>query len=559
MKRKCNYLFITLAAALGLMLVLLWSTGYGRAAYADSGILYVAVDGHDGNDCASIADRCQTVQRAVDVARPGDEIRVAAGVYTGVSARAGITQMVYIDKSVTIRGGYATSNWESPDPKGNLTILDAQGQGRVLYIAGNIHPTVDGFRITGGDATGLSGDPWRHDAGGGVYIYNAAAILSNCVIDNNVASMAGSGSGGGVFLRGSRATLHGNEIISNTASTAAYGNGGGMFLWGSAATVDGNTVQDNIASTVGWGYGGGLFLVSSAAVLRDNWVVNNTAGAAHRGFGGGLYVSYSKILLENSMIVGNTASGTEQGYGGGVYLNSSPATLRGNTVRDNVASIAGPGYGGGMNLWESPATLYGNRIIHNSTGAAASGYGGGLVVQRSLPFTITNTLIADNYAQTAGGGLWLKGADTKSSSGRILHATIADNRGGGAGVFVGDYTTLAFTNTIIAGHPQEGITVTSGSTVALEATLWYDNGTDMNGGGSITTGAINIYDSPAFVDPSTLNYHLSGGSAAIDAGVHAGVMMDLDNNLRPLGRPDLGAYEWSTPMFLPLMFRHHGP
>ena len=47
-----------------------------------------------------------SVQAAVDAASDNDVIKVAAGIYTGVSARAGMTQMVYLDKPLTIQGGY---------------------------------------------------------------------------------------------------------------------------------------------------------------------------------------------------------------------------------------------------------------------------------------------------------------------------------------------------------------------------------------------------------------------------------------------------------------------
>ncbi|NOZ71854.1 MAG: DUF1565 domain-containing protein [Chloroflexi bacterium] len=557
MEGKSKYLFITLAVGLGLTLSLLWSVGYTQSAYADSGVLYVATDGDDANDCASIATRCRTIQRAVDMARPGDEIRVAAGVYDGVSTRAGTTQTVYISKTVTIRGGFTTANWATPDPVANPTTLDAQGQGRVVYIIGDVSPTVEGLRMTGGDATGLGGDPWGNDAGGGVYVYRATATISNCVVYSNVASNAASGSGGGVFLRSSDATLSGNEVVSNTASTASYADGGGVFLWGSAATLEGNTVRGNVASIAGRGYGGGMYLLNSAAMLSSNSVVSNTAGAANHGSGGGLYLSYSDAMLENNMIVDNTASATDQGYAGGLYLINSDAILRGNTVQGNIASIAGRGYGGGLYLRQSAATLNGNRIIHNTTGSADRGYGGGLLVQQSSPITLTNTLIAGNHARTEGSGLWFGGADTDATSGQLLHTTIADNRGSGQGVFLSDYATLAFTNVIIAGHPSVGITVTTGSTATLEATLWYLNGSDTGGGGNITTGAINVYGNPAFVDPPAGNYHLAAGSAAIDRGVDAGVATDLDNNLRPIGRPDLGAYEWRTQMYLPALLRNN--
>jgi hypothetical protein len=142
----------------------------------------------------------------------------------------------------------------------------------------------------------------------------------------------------------------------------------------------------------------------------------------------------------------------------------------------------------------------------------------------------------------------------------LLHTTIADNHSSGQGVFASG--TLAFTNTIIAGHHSVGINVSGVSTTTLESTLWYNNGSDTGGGGTIATGTVNVYGDPALVNLSVWDYHLTAGSAAIDAGVDAGVTTDIDGDVRPQGTsPDLGADEYPSGAFptyevyLPIVFK----
>lgn len=185
MKRLTIRLVLALALGVGLVAALLWLAGHrGRTVAvasehrspAGGEVITVCLDG--GCDYSSI-------QAAVDAAQPGAVIKVAAGVHTGVSARpvppdygnppaSGlITQVVYITKSVVIQGGYTTTNWTTPFPVTQPTTLDAEGQGRVIFITGDVSPTIGGLRITGGNAAGLGG--WSGDVGGGIYVFSSTA------------------------------------------------------------------------------------------------------------------------------------------------------------------------------------------------------------------------------------------------------------------------------------------------------------------------------------------------------------------------------------------------
>ncbi|MGD9099250.1 MAG: NosD domain-containing protein, partial [Anaerolineae bacterium] len=349
MKRSTVGTGFALILGLGLSLILVWllsgKTVRGTVVPKNpslqvGGIITVCLGG--GCDYA-------TIQAAVDFAGEGDVVKVAQGTYNDIHVHDGITQVVYISKTVAIQGGYTTTNWAVSYPITQPTILDAQGQGRVLYITGDISPAVEGLHITGGNATGLRGNPWgTRDVGSGVYIVYATATISNNQIFSNTAA----NQGGGFYLWSSPAILTSNTVSGNSATHA----GGGLYLYQSDnATLISNTVFANTAND----YGGGLYLHHSSVTLSGNSILSNTAFN-----GGGLYLYDSdNVTLGTNTISDNSATDA----GGGLYLSFSDATLNGNTVTFNTTNN-----GGGLHLWSSDATLNDNTIAFN----IATGDGG---------------------------------------------------------------------------------------------------------------------------------------------------------------------------------------
>ena len=241
-----------------------------------------------------------------------NEIKVAEGTYTGINNKGGHAQVVYIDKSITIRGGYTTTNWTTSDPVANPTTLDAEGGGRVLYITGNINPTIEGLRITGGDATVLGSD----EDGGGVFVQFATATFMNNQVFSNTAHV-----GGGFNLDQSAATLSHNTIISNNAGHG----GGGLWMWQcDNTTLSGNTISFNTASSQAGGlWSGGA---SDNVIFDSNTFSNNYSG----GFAGGLELQGEGYSLIGNTIISNTATHG----GGGLFLLNGDFTLTGNTKID---------------------------------------------------------------------------------------------------------------------------------------------------------------------------------------------------------------------------------
>ena len=514
----------TIGLALALVLVSAVS-GDGLAeraaqAAALTTVRYVTPTGSAGsNTCTNPANPC-ALQHAINQAASGDEIRIAGGTYNVVVTIDSLKkQIAYITQSITLRGGYSAdfAVWD-PDVYPSVLSPNPLTPGRCIYIAGGAQPLIEWLVINNGNAAGLKGGPGNQDAGGGVYVANAAPTLRHNTITGNRAQI-----GGGVWLSNSSATLANNAINSNTATYY----GGGVGLYQSAATLRDNIIDSNTAS----GAAGGVFLDNSSALLERNIIRNNHAGTTG---GGGRIINYSAATLRDNDILNNNAAIA----GGGLYLQS-PLTLTHNTVTGNTA---GAGGGGGIYVNISSPILTSNTIAGNTT----AGDGGGVYLDIASP-SLVNTWLFGNQAAGRGSGIYMR-----AGAPSLRHTTLARNTGGdGSGVHVthllSSYSSPTLVNTILVSHTV-GITVAAGCTATLQGTLWgggaWANGVDWSGAGTINrTG--NVWGDPLFVDAAAGNYHLGDGSPAIDAGVDSGVAVDADDQARPhYGGYDLGADEW---------------
>lgn len=218
----------------------------------------------------------RSIQAAIDAARDGDVVHVAAGVFIG--------DIDFKGKAITVMG-------VGPD-----SVVRGTGSGPVVRFASgeSRESTLESVTVTGGLA----------DQGGGVFVLNSSPTVRRVVIAHNAARHQGSG----VYLEGSSALLSNNlvaynrtadpplgdahsiQLVDSTAvlvnNTVAYGDSNGLLVRGGGRSVIMNNIFARNGSRVeGAVRGRGICDFSGGAVIQYNLFYRNRRAALLSGSG----------------------------------------------------------------------------------------------------------------------------------------------------------------------------------------------------------------------------------------------------------------------------------
>jgi hypothetical protein len=200
-----------------------------------------------------------TIQGAIDAASAGDSVVLAPGTYTW-TAQGGDHVGLPGPSMLNMRSGVTLKSASGPE----VTILDAEGNGRVIRCQSTSSVRIEGLTIRGGnaDADGLPG-PFSEGVGGGIMCkYGSSIVIANNIVRNNRSKFDGCG----IKMSLSDSEIFGNVICWNRGQFA----GGGIHVSGGAAEVRGNTVASNM--------GGGVAFYQATGTFSENLVLDSIDG-----------------------------------------------------------------------------------------------------------------------------------------------------------------------------------------------------------------------------------------------------------------------------------------
>jgi hypothetical protein len=347
-----------------------------------------------------------------------------------------------------------------------------------------------------------------------------------------------------LFTRDVKIVVRDSIITDNIASrTKTSSDGGGMMLWGprTGSLLENVVVSHNKADSR-YGEGGGIKVTSGFGLRVVGCTIEGNSAFAG---GAGMVVDdpdYGPVVIEDTEFIDNVTPGgvnySEDGGALAAYVGREGEALRldrvlmqGNEARSLGAAIY-------LAKWGSDHSR-----VH-----------------------MTNLLLLDNGTTSTGDDGTVVAVDTSYNLDLTLaHVTSARNDAPvflrSRGAYSGDQLTITLTNTLISGADtafaaadyQGGVSIRHRNTLAHGVTTMHR-----------TDGGAPVFEAlhPVTGDPRlSATGRLLSGSAAIDAGIDAGVAWDIDGQPRPYGGGyDVGADEYTADIveirtFLPVIGR----
>lgn len=486
----------------------------------------------------SWTDAFTDLHQALLVATDGDQVWVAAGVYTPSTSNAAVSYV--LPDGVALYGGFAGGETlpEQRDWLAHETVLsgdighdDVVGSGQFWYTnwnrnsansghiidASGVGPLtlVDGFTLANG-ATGPDGTPAGDPLmfGGGIYALGGSPTVRNCTFIHNLAAFA---AGGGLYA------LDGSPLIENCRFLENYvhlGDGGALYVGGTGAPV-----------------------------VRDCEFARNVAiSASNGGQGAGFaYWGTDAITVERCLFDQNLARpfyavGGEPGRGAGFWNFLATVTLRDCTFTRNQATQGGGAFSFG-------AATFVNCLLRDN---------------KALPQP------NDPWPELGGDGAGLAVISFQSATTTIINCTVADNAGKKySGVSAWQSAVLVVENCVIWGNTATApdfIGFWESQITKAFDTIGYSCVQHLFGPPKLGEDPLEPEKRPGCIesDPGFAgagSYLLAAGSPCIDAArnamVPAGVTLDLAAAPRFVDDPatldsgagtpplvDMGAYEY---------------
>jgi len=317
---------------------------------------------------------------------------------------------------------------------------------------------------------------------------------SNSVISYTKIEYASSG----IDCYNSSPTISNNEIIINSTGIDCCSN--------SNPIICNNTISYNNSE--------GIYCSSSSPTISNNTISNNSYGIKCNS-------SSSPTISSNTISYNNS---------GGIYCNSSSPTISNNTIKFNRSEWEGSGIYCDYN---SSPIISNNTISNNNKGICCYYSSSPIISNNTIEFNLS-------FYEFEGSGIYCY----SSSSPIISNNTISNNSDG---IHCRSSSSPTILNNILYNN-NRGIGANS-SPSALEHNLFWLNdnaGTGnvhasfgeivtVNANGDSCDTYFNLFMDPLFVDPDSLDFHLTENSPCIDAGDPDQIYYDPDGTVADIG------------------------